>query len=359
MTPKSTQSEPKLVQIKDPKHWMKVYHHKLKTGVGGNEDEPDQDPMVPSSRAVMFPGLLSQRSPLLDLKFEPLRLRFAVNAAIIGVTLKSLSFVQSFLSSCCSVLKSLYLSLSSEISNAFVLVLRSQQALLLLDHHFVHHPRGLLLLPTARTEFDLLERFANLFWVGTLASGSKADSVDGCTDMTVESFNKFRFRVYHHKLKTGVGGNEDEPDQDPMVSSSRAVMFPGLLSQRSSLLDLKFEPLRLRFAVNAAIIGVTLKSLNIVFYDIWCFAHVNYLLNVVPRIRIIRKRQNPSKPIEAVPHSNINSFSEDPVLPFTISYNLSVPTTYVEHDRVIGASNHTAHLDMRDAMIYSHDRLSP
>ncbi|KAL0911093.1 hypothetical protein M5K25_019205 [Dendrobium thyrsiflorum] len=40
-----------------------VYHHKLKTGVGGNEDEPDQDPMVPSSRAVVFPGLLSQRSP--------------------------------------------------------------------------------------------------------------------------------------------------------------------------------------------------------------------------------------------------------------------------------------------------------
>ncbi|KAL0906568.1 hypothetical protein M5K25_025070 [Dendrobium thyrsiflorum] len=39
----------------------KVYHHKLKTGVGGNEDEPDQDPMVPSSRAVVFPGLLSQR----------------------------------------------------------------------------------------------------------------------------------------------------------------------------------------------------------------------------------------------------------------------------------------------------------
>ncbi|KAL0909943.1 hypothetical protein M5K25_020855 [Dendrobium thyrsiflorum] len=41
--------------------WQQVYHHKLKTGVGGNEDEPDQDPMVPSSRAVVFPGLLSQR----------------------------------------------------------------------------------------------------------------------------------------------------------------------------------------------------------------------------------------------------------------------------------------------------------
>ncbi|KAL0921960.1 hypothetical protein M5K25_005914 [Dendrobium thyrsiflorum] len=42
-------------------HAFLVYHHKLKTDVGGNEDEPDQDPMVPSSRAVMFPGLLSQR----------------------------------------------------------------------------------------------------------------------------------------------------------------------------------------------------------------------------------------------------------------------------------------------------------
>ncbi|KAL0903944.1 hypothetical protein M5K25_026008 [Dendrobium thyrsiflorum] len=195
-----------------------VYDHKLKTGVRGNEDEPDQDPMVPSSRAVMFPGLLSQRSHLLDLKFEPLRLRFAVNMAIIGVTLKShpsgvpspapggrlqvndlevdapefefsfnsstgsvedfhfipgtpsscliifivfleiTSFVPSFLSSCCSVLKSPYLSPSSEISNAFVLVLMFQQALLLLDHHFDHHPRGLLLLLIARTEFDLLER---------------------------------------------------------------------------------------------------------------------------------------------------------------------------------------------------------
>ncbi|KAL0905710.1 hypothetical protein M5K25_024148 [Dendrobium thyrsiflorum] len=68
------------------------------------------------------------------------------------------SFVPSFLSSCCSVLKSPYLSPSSEISNAFVLVLTFQQALLLLDHYFVRHPRGLLLLPTARTEFDLLER---------------------------------------------------------------------------------------------------------------------------------------------------------------------------------------------------------
>ncbi|KAI0499355.1 hypothetical protein KFK09_020258 [Dendrobium nobile] len=35
--------------------WSSVYHHKHKTGDGGNEDEPDQDPMVPSSRAVMFP----------------------------------------------------------------------------------------------------------------------------------------------------------------------------------------------------------------------------------------------------------------------------------------------------------------
>ncbi|KAL0911298.1 hypothetical protein M5K25_019430 [Dendrobium thyrsiflorum] len=49
-------------------------------------------------------------------------------------------------------------------------------------------------------------------------------------DMTTESFNKFRFRVYHNKLKTGVGGNEDEPDQDPMVPSSRAIVFPGHLS---------------------------------------------------------------------------------------------------------------------------------
>ncbi|KAL0923354.1 hypothetical protein M5K25_007408 [Dendrobium thyrsiflorum] len=53
------------------------------------------------------------------------------------------------------VLKSPYLSPSSEISNAFVLVLVFQQALLLLDHH----PRGLLLLLLiAHTEFDLLER---------------------------------------------------------------------------------------------------------------------------------------------------------------------------------------------------------
>ncbi|KAL0920065.1 hypothetical protein M5K25_009172 [Dendrobium thyrsiflorum] len=74
------------------------------------------------------------------------------------VFLEITSFVPSFLSSCCSVLKSPYLSPSSEISNAFVLVLTFQQALLLLDHHFDHHPRGLLLLLLiARIELDLLE----------------------------------------------------------------------------------------------------------------------------------------------------------------------------------------------------------
>ncbi|KAL0927078.1 hypothetical protein M5K25_001234 [Dendrobium thyrsiflorum] len=31
---------------------------------GGSDDEPDQDPMIPSSRAIMVPGLLSQRRVL-------------------------------------------------------------------------------------------------------------------------------------------------------------------------------------------------------------------------------------------------------------------------------------------------------
>ncbi|KAL0913178.1 hypothetical protein M5K25_016618 [Dendrobium thyrsiflorum] len=55
------------------------------------------------------------------------------------------------------------------------------------------------------------------------------------SDVTAESFNelRFRFKIYHHKLKIDDGGNEDKPDQDPMVPLSRAVMFPGLLSQRS------------------------------------------------------------------------------------------------------------------------------
>ncbi|KAL0919879.1 hypothetical protein M5K25_012004 [Dendrobium thyrsiflorum] len=275
-----------------------VYHHKLKTDVGGNEDEPDQDPMVPSSRAVMFPGLLSQRSPEILRKIrQPSGVpspapgetekggeegsgrrprpreggarardsagvrsaggspvggwRFDGGESVVGgrgrpasaagsfglggpglvadrvgdagvgsargptsmagrrsvqeglnlagdwrsgslrhkvckryksshwltiilqivddllkyssllLQLATLvwSFVPSFLSSCCSVLKSPYLSPSSEISNAFVLVLTFQQALLLLDHHFDHHPRGLLLLLLiARIELDLLER---------------------------------------------------------------------------------------------------------------------------------------------------------------------------------------------------------
>ncbi|KAL0906523.1 hypothetical protein M5K25_025024 [Dendrobium thyrsiflorum] len=259
-------------------HAFLVYHNKLKTGVGGNEDEPDQDPMVPSSRAVVFPGLLSQRSPEFLRKIRqpsgiPSPASGAVESSPGQMHLQHFgefvddqvdqphfllhvqflfqtpeSFVPSFLSSCYSVLKSLYLSLSSEISNAFVLVLTFQQALLLLDHHFDHHPRGLLLLPTARTEFDLLESwlaigfFGGFSKVSTIeASASKFLSLSTgifCQqipeyEVQMRKLRDHAFLVYHNKLKTGVGGNEDEPDQDPMVPSSRAVVFPGLLSQRS------------------------------------------------------------------------------------------------------------------------------
>ncbi|KAH0466683.1 hypothetical protein IEQ34_003921 [Dendrobium chrysotoxum] len=47
-------------------------------GGGGNDDEPDQDLMVPSSRAIMVPeAFLNARGPL--------RLRFSINTVIIGV----------------------------------------------------------------------------------------------------------------------------------------------------------------------------------------------------------------------------------------------------------------------------------
>ncbi|KAL0912738.1 hypothetical protein M5K25_018733 [Dendrobium thyrsiflorum] len=68
----------------------------------------------------------------------------------------------------------------------------------------------------------------------------KAEFYKFVMDETAESFNKFKFRslrfkIYPCKLKTVDGGNEDEPDQDPMVPSSRAIMIPGLLSQRRNL----------------------------------------------------------------------------------------------------------------------------
>ncbi|KAL0912035.1 hypothetical protein M5K25_017978 [Dendrobium thyrsiflorum] len=40
---------------------LKIYHLVLKEDGGGMDDGPDQDPMVPSSRAIVVPGLLSQR----------------------------------------------------------------------------------------------------------------------------------------------------------------------------------------------------------------------------------------------------------------------------------------------------------
>ncbi|KAL0903238.1 hypothetical protein M5K25_027598 [Dendrobium thyrsiflorum] len=92
------------------------------------------------------------------------------------------SFVPSFLSSCCSVLKSPYLSPSSEISNAFVLVLTFQQALLLLDHHFDHHPRRLLLLLIARTKFDLLESWLA---IGFLGGFSKVSTIVSISNMNL------------------------------------------------------------------------------------------------------------------------------------------------------------------------------
>ncbi|KAL0910304.1 hypothetical protein M5K25_021272 [Dendrobium thyrsiflorum] len=54
---------------------LRVYHHKLKTGVWGNEDEPDQDPMVPSSRAVVFPGHFEHFSNLPKIWLSPEFLR--------------------------------------------------------------------------------------------------------------------------------------------------------------------------------------------------------------------------------------------------------------------------------------------
>ncbi|KAL0911337.1 hypothetical protein M5K25_019471 [Dendrobium thyrsiflorum] len=39
----------------------KFHHLPLKTDGGGMNDGPDQDHMVPSSQAIVIPGLLSQR----------------------------------------------------------------------------------------------------------------------------------------------------------------------------------------------------------------------------------------------------------------------------------------------------------
>ncbi|KAL0913048.1 hypothetical protein M5K25_016479 [Dendrobium thyrsiflorum] len=49
------------------------------------------------------------------------------------------------------------------------------------------------------------------------------------------NYNNTRMKPQHLALKANGGGNDDEPDQDPMVPSPRAIVVPGLLSQRRDL----------------------------------------------------------------------------------------------------------------------------
>lgn len=83
------------------------------------------------------------------------------------------------------------------------------------------------------------------------------------------------------------------------------------------------------------------------------------LLDVVPRAGIIGQGKNPSKAIQAVTHGDVNSLPENSVFTLAVRYDLSVPSTDVEHDGVIGPRDHPAHLDVGDAMVDGNDGLAP
>nr|GMC47711.1 hypothetical protein PoMZ_09965 [Ipomoea batatas] len=77
------------------------------------------------------------------------------------------------------------------------------------------------------------------------------------------------------------------------------------------------------------------------------------------RAWIVGQFENPSKPVQAIPNSDINGLPENSVPPFAISYDLSIPSADVQHNRVNCACHDPAHLNMRDAVIHRDDWLLP
>ncbi|KAL0919070.1 hypothetical protein M5K25_011139 [Dendrobium thyrsiflorum] len=89
--------------------------------------------------------------------------------------------------------------------------------------------------------------FGRLREIG-MASAKEKSGLGQCTAM--EEIGRLRYRrqvnkdqekrflkleICHLTLKADGGGMDDGPDQDPMVPSSRAIVVPGLLSQRSAI----------------------------------------------------------------------------------------------------------------------------
>ena len=89
------------------------------------------------------------------------------------------------------------------------------------------------------------------------------------------------------------------------------------------------------------------------------FDRTHYLLDVIPRARIIGQLKHPGKAIEAVPHRDVDGLAKDPVPPFAVRDDLRVPAGDVEHDGVDGAGDRAAHLDVRDAVVHADERLPP
>ncbi|PKU66386.1 hypothetical protein MA16_Dca009628 [Dendrobium catenatum] len=61
--------------------------------------------------------------------------------------------------------------------------------------------------------------------------GHEGEATPKCP-ICLSSFDEGEEKFHHLALKEDGGENDDEPDQDPMVLSSRAIKFPSLLSQK-------------------------------------------------------------------------------------------------------------------------------
>lgn len=83
------------------------------------------------------------------------------------------------------------------------------------------------------------------------------------------------------------------------------------------------------------------------------------LLNVIPRRGIIADLQRAREPVQTVAHGDIERLPEDPVPLLRIRDDLRVPAAHVQHDRVLGAGDLAAHLDVADAVVDADEGLVP
>jgi hypothetical protein len=70
------------------------------------------------------------------------------------------------------------------------------------------------------------------------------------------------------------------------------------------------------------------------------------LLDIITRSRIVRQPYDPRKPIQTVPHGDIQRLPEDPVLLLRVGDDLSVPAGDVKDDWVVRCGDVAAHLDV-------------